>query len=144
VRAPINGVVVDNKLAVGQAVNTDSVLVRVADLSALIAVVNVPEAHINALRLGMSAQIKAQQSQTVAQGKVSYLGAVLGEDTRSAPAFISLNNPSQQWRAGQLVQVDIVQKPSPYRWRFVKMPYKRLEIGKWCLCVLVSSLKSDH
>jgi cobalt-zinc-cadmium efflux system membrane fusion protein len=110
VRAPIKGVVVDNKLAVGQAVNTDSVLVRVADLSALIAVVNVPEAHINALRVGMSAQIKAQQGQAVAQGKVSYLGAVLGEDTRSAPAFISLNNPSQQWRAGQLVQVDIVQE----------------------------------
>ncbi len=107
VRAPINGVVVENKLAVGQAVNTDSVLVRVADLSALIAVVNVPEAHINALRLGMSAQIKSQQGQAVAQGKVSYLGAVLGEATRSAPAFISLNNPSQQWRAGQLVQVDI-------------------------------------
>jgi cobalt-zinc-cadmium efflux system membrane fusion protein len=110
IRAPINGVVVDNKLAVGQAVNTDSVLVRVADLSALIAVVNVPEAHINAVRLGMSAQIKAQQHPKAAQGKVSYLGAVLGEDTRSAPAFISLNNPSQQWRAGQLVQVDIVQE----------------------------------
>ncbi|MDO9178117.1 MAG: efflux RND transporter periplasmic adaptor subunit [Agitococcus sp.] len=109
VRAPINGVVVDNKLAVGQAVNTDSVLVRVADLSALIAVVNVPEVNINALRLGMSAQIKSQQGQTVTQGKISYLGAVLGEDTRSAPVFISLNNPSQQWRAGQLVQVDIVQ-----------------------------------
>lgn len=109
VRAPINGVVVDNKLAVGQAVNTDSVLVRVADLSALIAVVNVPEANINALRVGMSAQIKAQQGQAVAQGKVSYLGAVLGEDTRSAPAFISLNNQAQQWRAGQLVQVAIVQ-----------------------------------
>ncbi len=109
VRAPISGVVVESKLAVGQAVNVDGLLARVADLSALIAVVNVPEANINALRLGMNAQIKAPQSQTVAQGKISYLGSVLGEDTRSAPAFISLNNPSQQWRAGQLVQVDIVQ-----------------------------------
>lgn len=109
VRAPINGVVVDNKLAVGQAVNGDGLLLRVADLSSLIAVVNVPEANINGLRVGMNAQIKAQQNQAVAQGKVSYLGAVLGEETRSAQAFISLNNQAQQWRAGQLVQVDIVQ-----------------------------------
>ena len=107
VRAPINGVVVESKLAVGQAVNVDGLLARVADLSTLIAVVNVPETHINALRVGMNAQITAQQGQTVTQGKVSYLGAVLGEDTRSAPVFISLNNQAQQWRAGQLVQVEI-------------------------------------
>ena len=107
IRAPMSGVVVENKLAIGQAVNVDDLLARVADLSTLIAVVNVPETHINALRVGMNAQITAQQGQTVTQGKVSYLGAVLGEDTRSAPAFISLNNQSQQWRAGQLVQVEI-------------------------------------
>ena len=107
VRAPINGVVVDSQLAVGQVVNVDGLLARVADLSTLIAVVNVPEAHINALRVGMNAQITDQQNQRITQGKVSYLGAVLGEDTRSAPAFITLNNLSQQWRAGQLVQVDI-------------------------------------
>lgn len=109
VRAPMSGVVVESKLAIGQAVNVDGLLVRVADLSALIAVVNVPETHINALRVGMNAQITDQQNQRIAQGKISYLGAVLGEDTRSAPAFISLNNQAQQWRAGQLVQVEIVQ-----------------------------------
>jgi cobalt-zinc-cadmium efflux system membrane fusion protein len=65
VRAPINGVVVESKLAVGQAVNVDGLLARVADLSTLIAVVNVPETHINALRVGMNAQITDQQNQTV-------------------------------------------------------------------------------
>ena len=99
--------VVDSQLAVGQVVNVDGLLARVADLSTLIAVVNVPEAHINSLTLGMNAQITDQQHQRIAQGKVSYLGTVLGEETRSAQAFISLNNQSQQWRAGQLVQVEI-------------------------------------
>ncbi len=108
IRAPMNGVVIDNKLAVGQIVNMDMPLMRIADLSSLIAVVNVPASNVNEVRVGMAAEVILNQMNT--QGKVSYLGAVLDEDTRSVQAFIRFNNSSQSWKAGQLVHVNIIKE----------------------------------
>ncbi|MCB1657945.1 MAG: efflux RND transporter periplasmic adaptor subunit [Pseudomonadales bacterium] len=108
IRAPMNGVVIDNKLAVGQVVSVDMPLMRIADLSTLMAVVNVPASNVNEVRVGMAAEVILNQMST--QGKVSYLGAVLNEDTRSAQAFVRFDNPSQSWKAGQLVHVNIIKE----------------------------------
>lgn len=108
VRAPISGTVIESKAVAGQSVSGDSVLFQIANTADMIAVVNVPEAFVSQVKVGMSASIKSQaanDSQIV--GQVSYVSALLGNETRTAQAHIRFKNPLQQWRQGQLVKASI-------------------------------------
>lgn len=111
VRAPISGTMIESKAVAGQSVSGESVLFQIANLTDMIAVVNVPESFVSQVKVGMSANIQSQASQgqadTKTVGKISYVSALLGNETRTAQAHIRFQNPSQQWRQGQLVKASI-------------------------------------
>lgn len=111
VRAPISGTVIESKAVAGQSVSGESVLFQVANLTDMIAVVNVPEQMVSQVKVGMSATIQSQASQgnadTKTVGNVTYISALLGNETRTAQAHIRFKNTSQQWRQGQLVKASI-------------------------------------
>ena len=60
------------------------------------------------MRVGETATVKAAAADLSATGKVTYLGALVGEQTRSATARIELMNPSLAWRPGLFVNVSLV------------------------------------
>jgi membrane fusion protein, heavy metal efflux system len=110
VRAPISGTVIDSRAVAGQSVSAESVLFQIANTAEMIAVVNVPEQFVSQVKMGMSASIQSQDVTTNDSkiiGQVSYVSALLGNETRTSPAHIRFKNPSQQWRQGQLVKVHI-------------------------------------
>lgn len=110
VRAPISGTVIDSKAVAGQSVSGESVLFQIANLAEMVAVVNVPEQFVSQVKVGMSASIQSQTAQPNASstvGKVTYISALLGNETRTAQAHLRFQNPSQQWRQGQLVKASI-------------------------------------
>ena len=111
VRAPISGTIIDSKAVSGQFVSDASILFQIANTSDMIAVLNIPEKAVSQVRVGMSAtfQMQAAQQNTDAltSGKVSYVSALLGSETRTAQAHIRFKNPTQQWRQGQLIKASI-------------------------------------
>ncbi|MBD4976152.1 efflux transporter periplasmic adaptor subunit, partial [Xanthomonas citri pv. citri] len=46
-------------------------------------------------------------SDVKADGTVSYVGSLLGEQTRTAKARVTLTNPQMAWRPGLFVTVDV-------------------------------------
>lgn len=108
IRAPISGIVIENKAVNGQVVSSDTVLFQIADVSDLVAVVNVPEQAVSNIRPGMAAQIQAQGNDTLtAQGQISYISELLGAETRTAQVHIRFKNTANQWKQGQLLKASI-------------------------------------
>ena len=108
IRSPIDGVVVEKHLSLGEAVQGDAKIFVVADLSTVWAEMTVAAKDLNAVRIGQTASIKATAFTAETSGKVSYVGALVGEQTRSAKARVVLPNPQGTWRPGLQVNVELV------------------------------------
>lgn len=107
-RAPFDGVIVEKHISLGEAVKEDANVFLLSDLSRVWVDVVVTPKDIGAVRVGETATIKASATDLTATGKVSYVGALVGEQTRSATARVELVNPSLAWRPGLFVNVSLV------------------------------------
>jgi membrane fusion protein, heavy metal efflux system len=107
VRAPFDGVVVEKHLSLGESVKEDSNIFTVSDLSTVWAEIIVSPQHMNIIKVGETAVVKATAFDAAATGKISYLGAFIGEQTRTAKAHIILQNPANTWRPGLFVNVEV-------------------------------------
>ena len=106
-RAPFDGVIVEKHVSPGQSVKVDSVLFTVSDLSTVWADVAVPASAIDKVRVGETVTVKASAIDAQVTGKVAYVGALLGMQTRTATARIVLANPKAAWRPGMFVNVEV-------------------------------------
>jgi membrane fusion protein, heavy metal efflux system len=110
IRAPIAGTIIDRTLSLGQAVQPDTVLFTIADLSTVWAEAAVYEPDLPLVRVGLPAVVRARTLGLEANGAVTYVGALVGEQTRSATARVVLPNPEGRWRPGVFVSVEIVEE----------------------------------
>jgi cobalt-zinc-cadmium efflux system membrane fusion protein len=104
-RAPIAGVVVDKKLSVGEALKEDAPVFQLADLSSVWVELTVPAQDLGQLDVGALARVKATAFEAEGEGRLSYVGALVGEQSRSATARLVLANPKGLWRPGLPVTV---------------------------------------
>lgn len=106
-RAPFDGVVVAKHLSQGEAVQAETAVFTVADLRAVWADFSITAKDLEAVTTNAAATVHATATGTSVQGKVSYVGALLGEQTRTAPARVTLDNPKLAWRPGMFVNVSV-------------------------------------
>lgn len=109
IRAPIGGVVTEKHMAIGEAVKEDASIVTIADLSTVWAEMTIYPKDLASVKLGQKVTVRASALNAEAQGQVSYVGSLIGEQTRSAKARVTLPNPERSWRPGLFVTVDLVQ-----------------------------------
>jgi len=108
IRAPFDGMVVEKHIALGEAVKEDASIFTISDLSSVWAEIIVPAKDLNIVRVGEKVVVKATAFDSRAEGSISYVGALLGQDTRTARARVTLANPNMAWRPGLFVTVDVV------------------------------------
>jgi cobalt-zinc-cadmium efflux system membrane fusion protein len=108
IRAPFDGTIIEKRLALGEAVASDATVFVLSDLTTVWVELNVSSRDLEKVQVGAAASIKAAGSNTVAAGKVSYVGSLLGTQTRSATARITLINPNRAWRPGLFVNVSVL------------------------------------
>ena len=108
VRAPFDGAIVEKHVTLGETVKEDANIFVLSDLSTVWANIVVPAKDVEKVRVGLSAVVTTTSSDTKASGKVSYVGALIGEQTRSANARVVLQNPQMAWRPGLYVNVELV------------------------------------
>ncbi|NEX63317.1 efflux RND transporter periplasmic adaptor subunit [Noviherbaspirillum galbum] len=107
VRAPFDGVIVEKHITLGETVKEDASIFTLSDLSTVWAEIVVPAKDLDRVRVGASAMVKATSAESKAAGKVSYVGSLIGEQTRSAKARVVLPNPNMAWRPGLYVNVEL-------------------------------------
>jgi cobalt-zinc-cadmium efflux system membrane fusion protein len=106
-RAPFDGVIVEKHIAQGEAVKEDANVFLISDLSTVWVDIAVTPGNLEAVRTGVAALVKATGTGSTASGSISYVGNLLGEQTRSAKARVVIANPQRAWRPGLFVSVAI-------------------------------------
>ena len=107
-RAPFNGVVVEKHLVQGEAVKEDANVFLVSDLSSVWVEIVVTARDLETVRVGQPVTIRSAAGSASVTGKVSYVGSLLGAQTRTATARVVINNPGRAWRPGLFVNVAVV------------------------------------
>ncbi|CDG85371.1 efflux RND transporter periplasmic adaptor subunit [Janthinobacterium agaricidamnosum] len=108
IRAPFDGMVLEKHIALGEAVKEDANIFVISDLSTVWAEIAVPAKDLNTVRVGGQVAIKASAFDASASGTITYVGALIGEQTRTAKARLTLANPAMAWRPGLFVTVEVV------------------------------------
>ncbi|MBL0427166.1 efflux RND transporter periplasmic adaptor subunit [Ramlibacter alkalitolerans] len=112
-RAPFDGTVVDKHLTLGESVKEDANVFTLSDLNSVWAEFAVGPRDLDVVRVGQRVVVSSTASPTKAQGVISYVGALLGEQTRTARARVTLANPQGAWRPGLFVTVSVLGADQP-------------------------------
>lgn len=107
-RAPFDGVVVEKHISLGEQVKEDANVFTISDLRSVWAQINVSAKDLPMVRVGERAIVRATSFEQVANGTVGYVGSLIGDQTRTAPARVTLANPNMAWRPGLFVNVELV------------------------------------
>ncbi len=107
IRAPFDGTVVEKHLTLGEAVKEDANIFTLSDLRMVWAEFNVAPRDLATVRVGQRVMLSSTAFQSKVPGIISYVGALLGEQTRTAKARVTLTNPDGVWRPGLFVTVSV-------------------------------------
>ncbi|WP_312835283.1 efflux RND transporter periplasmic adaptor subunit [Comamonas sp.] len=112
-RAPLAGMVVEKHLTVGESVTDSTASFTVSDLRSVWAEISVAAPQLPDVRMGAPVVVRATAFDSQAEGRIAYVGALIGAQTRTAPARVALANPQGVWRPGLFVEVQVLAGESP-------------------------------
>ncbi len=107
VTAPFAGTVIEKHLTLGETVKEDSEVFIIADLTTVWADIKIYQKDLPLIKKGLSVRIDPGHGLPVGQGVISYVGPIIGESTRTAPARIELDNSAETWRPGMFITARI-------------------------------------
>lgn len=113
IRAPFAGTVIEKHLTLGESVNSDAEVFTIADLSTVWVDINVYQKDLIRIRKGQATVIEIGHGIPAANGKIAWVGPLVGEVTRTAKARVVLNNPDGTLRPGLFVTAQVAVNTSP-------------------------------
>lgn len=105
-KSPLDGLVVERELTLGEFVDTSHKAFMVADLSVLWVETAIAPDDLPKVKEGQAAIVSGGGKQ--GEGKLIFVSPVINPDTRSAKAIIELNNADGAWRSGNYANAAIV------------------------------------
>lgn len=100
-RSPIAGQVVARPAVLGQTVDANAELYRVANLSQVAIAASVSPADASRVRPGIAVEVTAAGRRQ--QGRVTFVSPMLDDGTRLVQVIAALENAAGQWRVGEPV-----------------------------------------
>jgi len=109
IRAPIDGVISERRIKVGNMLKPNDELFKVTDMKPLLAYVHVPERELSRLKSGQVAQIvvDAAPGQPFI-GKVARLSPVVDPATATFKVTVEVDDPTARLKPGMFARVGIV------------------------------------
>jgi cobalt-zinc-cadmium efflux system membrane fusion protein len=107
VKSLIDGTVIEKHITLGEFVSDEQDIYVVADLSTVWVNVTVYARDLERVRAGQPVHIHAAGVSEEAQGRIEYVGPIVGEATRTAVARVVLPNPRGTWRPGLFVSARV-------------------------------------
>lgn len=110
IRAPLDGIILEKNLTVGDIVSTDDDLFKIADLARLVVMTNVYEEDLPALsalpaeKRDWSVSLTSLATPEPMPGRIESIGHVIDPNQHTAVAQGWVNNPGLRLRVGQFVE----------------------------------------
>lgn len=105
--APFDAMVVEKHLGIGEMVSEASNAFTLSDLSRVWATFGVAPKDLDKVVVGRPVIVSAPDLNARVEGKIGYVGSLLGEQTRAAAVRVTLANPQGAWRPGLFVSVEV-------------------------------------
>ena len=107
-RAPFDATVIEKHITLGEKLSDESVAFTVADLSTIWVDINDFQNDLPRVKQGQSVTVYAGPKSDKVRGRISYVGPIVGEKTRTALARVVLSNASGELRPGTFVTTEIL------------------------------------
>ena len=107
ITAPFDGTIISRHITAGEVIGYDSEIFIISDLSTVWVDISVYQKDLPFVKKGQTAVIVARHGIPEITGKISYVGPIVGEDTRTALARIIIPNSCRQYRPGVFVTVNV-------------------------------------
>ncbi|MBN9534628.1 MAG: efflux RND transporter periplasmic adaptor subunit [Alphaproteobacteria bacterium] len=105
--APISGIVLERNANPGETVNSDTVLMRVADLSSVWVELAVFARDLGHVRAGMPVRILASDGDFTADATITYVSPSGDNGSQSVVARAGVDNSDHRWVPGQFVSGEV-------------------------------------
>lgn len=109
-RAPFDATVVEKHLSVGEVVGETTNAFIVSDLDRVWATFAVPPSQLGSVMTGRAVKVSSTDMDREVDGKVGYVGSLLGEQNRAATVRVTLTNPNGAWRPGLFVNIAVTSR----------------------------------
>ncbi len=107
-RAPFSGEIIERNATVGEVVDSSKTLFTVADLSTVWVRADFPEQQIGMLKTGLAVEVRvAAYPETVFQGAITYIGAMIDPATRTVTARLQIPNADRRLRPEMFAEVTV-------------------------------------
>ena len=103
IKAPFDGVVIQKHISFGEALSDDAEAFVIADLSTVWVDINIYQKDLVKIHTGQTVVIDIGHGVDSADSILSYVGPLVGEETRTALARAVLQNPQGQLRPGMFI-----------------------------------------
>jgi membrane fusion protein, heavy metal efflux system len=108
VPAPLSGVVVERSLTQGEMIGPEKMIFTIADLSTLWLMIDIYERDIGGIRTGMETKLSiAAYPGKEFRGRISYLGDIIDEKTRTVKARVTIDNRDGLLKPGMFAVASI-------------------------------------
>ena len=104
--SPLDGIVVNRHLVLGEAVPTDREAFVIADLSDVWVDISIYPKDLPIIKPGLTVRIKTETGIT-AEGRIAHITPEVSEATRTAKARVVLKNDEMKFRSGMFVNAEI-------------------------------------
>jgi cobalt-zinc-cadmium efflux system membrane fusion protein len=111
--APLDGTIIEKHITLGEVLKDDSQAFIIADLSTIWVTVTIYAKDLERVRVGQAVEVRAEGIEKSAKGSLTYVGPVVGEQTRSATGRVVLQDPGSAWRPGLFVTAEVVIDEAP-------------------------------
>ncbi len=108
IRSLVDGTVIERHVTLGETIRADAECFVVADLNSVWVDINIYPKDLALVHKGNAVRISATNVSHEGQGKITYIGPVVSEHTRTALARVVLPNPDNLWRPGIFVSAHVM------------------------------------
>ncbi len=105
VRSPMNGVVSDRPVNVGEMASSGSALLSVVELSRVVARASIPVQEAALITVGRPATISSGTTELT--GKVSVVSPAVDPNTTTVQVWVEAPNPGERLKLGSTVQISV-------------------------------------
>ena len=110
IKSPIDGVVTDRPLYVGDLATANQPLLTVMNISKLIAKGHIPQSEATQLKVGNPAQLKVPGLEDPIEGRVTLISPALDPGSTTIEVWVEAKKPNPALRPGITVQVAMTAK----------------------------------
>jgi HlyD family secretion protein len=110
IRSPIDGVVTDRPLYVGDLATANQPILTVMDISSLIAKAHIPQSEAAQLKVGDPALIKVADGQDLVEGRISLVSPALDPGSTTIEVWVETRKPTSLLKPGMTVGIEVTAK----------------------------------